>query len=144
MTSGDIYTVAGDGLRGFSGDGGPATSAGLYSPAGVALDRAGNLLIACQGDSRIRVVATTTGTFYGRQMTAGVIYTVAGNGTAGFSGDGGPATSAELISPSAVTVDSAGNLLITGLNDPSATILPDDLGARVVAASTGTFTTGRQ
>ena len=81
MTAGDIYTVAGDGIDGFSGDGGPATSAELSGPAGVAVDGAGNLLIAASGNSRIRVVAGTTGTFYGRAMTAGDIYTVAGGGT---------------------------------------------------------------
>jgi hypothetical protein len=58
------------------------------------------------------VLAVKTGTFYGRAMTAGDIYTVAGNGTAGFSGDGGPATSAVLMQPGAVMVDTAGNVLI--------------------------------
>ncbi len=99
MTAGDIYTVAGNGHYGFSGDGGPATSAELNGPDGVAVDGAGNLVIADTGNNRIRVVAATTGTFYGQAMTAGDIYTVAGDGTAGFSGDGGPATSAELNDP---------------------------------------------
>ena len=99
MTAGDIYTVAGDGTGGFSGDGGPATSAELDYPAGVAVDGAGNLVIADTGNNRVRVVAASTGTFYGQAMTAGDIYTVAGDGTGGFSGDGGPATSAELDQP---------------------------------------------
>jgi hypothetical protein len=111
MTAGDIYTVAGDGTQGFSGDGGPATSASLNSPPGAAVDHAGNLLIADNENQRVRVVAESTGTFYGRAMTVGDIYTVAGNGTEGFSGDGGPATSAELAQPGDVTADGAGNLL---------------------------------
>jgi sugar lactone lactonase YvrE len=130
MTAGDIYTVAGDGTAGYGGDGGPATSAELFGPQGVAVDRAGNLLIADRSNQRVRVVAASTGTFYGLPMTAGDIYTVAGNGTAGYGGDGGPATGAELDSPVTATPDAAGNLVIadTGNNR-----------VRVVAASTGTF-----
>jgi sugar lactone lactonase YvrE len=112
MTAGHIYTVAGNGTLGFSGDGGPATSAELSSPDGEAVDGAGNLVIADSGNGRVRVVAAHTGTFYGQAMTADDIYTVAGNGGFGFSGDGGPATSAELSIPEGVAVDSAGNLLI--------------------------------
>jgi hypothetical protein len=130
MTAGDIYHIAGDGMDGSSGDGGPATQAGLSFPSGVAVDGAGNLVIADLGNNRIRVVAVRTGSFYGRAMTAGDIYTVAGNGTQGFSGDGGPATAAELNSPTGVAVDGAGNLVIadTGNNR-----------LRVVAVRTGTF-----
>jgi hypothetical protein len=128
MTTGDIYTVAGDGSYGYSGDGGPATSAGM-APYAVTVDSAGNLVITDDGNGRIRVVAVTTGTFYGQAMTAGDIYTVAGNGTAGFSGDGGPATSAE-IQPLDVAVDGAGNLVIAdGGNDR----------IRVVAENSGTY-----
>jgi hypothetical protein len=130
MTAGDIYTVAGDGQFVFSGDGGPAIAAGLRDPEGVTVDPAGNLLIADNFDNRIRVVAATSGTFYGVAMTAGDIYTVAGNGTAAFAGDGGPATAAELFFPNATTVDGAGNLVIA-----------DDYNnrVRVVAATSGTF-----
>jgi len=130
MTAGHIYTVAGSAHGGFSGDGGPATQAGLSGPWGVAVDAAGNLVIADTGDSRIRVVAASTGTFYGQQMTAGDIYTVAGNGDFGFSGDGGPATKAELASPLGVAVDGAGNLVIPDTNNNR---------VRVVAARTATF-----
>jgi hypothetical protein len=112
MTSGDIYTVAGDGTAGYSGDGGPATSAELNAPASVAVDGAGNVVIADSNNYRVRVAAGTTGTFYGLPMTAGSIYTVAGDGTFGYSGDGGPATGAELKNPQSVAVDGAGNLLI--------------------------------
>ena len=130
MTAGDIYTIAGDGTAGFAGDGGPATTAELSNPKGMAVDAAGNVLIADTGNSRIRVVAAATGTFYGRAMTAGDIYTIAGDGTAGFAGDGSPATAAELAYPAGVTVDPAGNLLIADTNNSR---------IRVVAARTGTF-----
>jgi hypothetical protein len=130
MTAGHIYTVAGTGATRFSGDGGPATSAGIGNPIGVAVDRAGNLLITDEDNSRIRVVAATTGTFYGQAMTVGDIYTVAGNGAAGFSGDGGPATKAELGFPAGVVPDHAGNLVIADAGNER---------VRVVAASSGTF-----
>ena len=97
-----IDTVSGNGTPGFSGDGGPATGAQLNGPSGVALDSAGNLYIADTANHRIREVA----------VGAGNISTVAGNGTAGYSGDNGPASAAELHSPVGITFDSAGNLYI--------------------------------
>ena len=100
-TSGTITTVAGTGEEGFSGDGGPATSAQLFGPRGVALDGAGNLYIADTGNIRIRKVDT-----------AGTITTVAGTGVFGFSGDGGPATSAQLNGDRGIALDGAGNLYI--------------------------------
>ena len=130
MTAGDIYTIAGDGTAGFSGDGGPATSAELYRPFGLTVDGAGNVLIADVLNSRVRVVAAGTGTFYGQVMTAGDIYTIAGDGVNGFSGDGGAAASAELFYPFAVTLDAAGNAVIADSQNGR---------VRVVAASTGTF-----
>jgi ribulose-5-phosphate 4-epimerase/fuculose-1-phosphate aldolase len=130
MTAGDIYTVAGNGTNGFSGDSGPATGAVLDGPRRVTVDGAGNLIITDRGNNRVRVVAAGTGSFYGQAMTAGDIYTVAGNGTFGFSGDGGPATAAELASPDQTAVDGAGNLLIDDSFNNR---------VRVVAASTGSF-----
>ena len=100
VSNGVIATVAGNGSSGFSGDNGPATSAWLSAPCGVAVDSAGNPYIADKGNDRIRRVAS------------GIIATVAGNGTPGFSGDNGPATSAELDEPWAVAVDSAGSVYI--------------------------------
>jgi len=110
VSDGVITTVAGSGAvfpseGGFSGDNGPATSAQLDYPAGVAVDSAGNLYIADEGNHRIRRVSN------------GVITTVAGNGTQGLSGDGGPATNAQLGSPTGVAVDSAGNLYIADTAD---------------------------
>ena len=112
MTAGDIYTIAGTGTGGLSGDGGPATAAELLQPQAVAVDGIGNVLIADNGNNRVRVVAASTGTFYGQAMTAGDIYTVAGNGAMGLSGDGGPAAAAALASPVSIAVDGGGNLLI--------------------------------
>jgi hypothetical protein len=106
-TSGIITTVAGNGVCcGFSGDGGPAIGAGLYDPTGVAVDAAGNLYIGDTNNQRIRKVATT-----------GIIDTVAGNGTGGYSGDGGAATTAELYNPYGVAVDAPGNLYIADSNN---------------------------
>jgi uncharacterized protein (TIGR03437 family) len=100
VSNGIITTVAGNGGYGFSGDNGPATSAQLYDPYGVAVDSAGNLYIADTLNGRVRKVSN------------GVITTIAGNGTYGFSGDNGPATSAQLSRPYGVAVDSAGNVYV--------------------------------
>ena len=100
-TNGIISTVAGVGIQGSSGDGGPATNATFHSPFSVALDASGNLFVADHFNGRIREVGTN-----------GTISTVAGNGTKGFSGDGGAATSAELNNPYGVFVDPSGNLFI--------------------------------
>jgi uncharacterized protein (TIGR03437 family) len=97
---GTIATVAGNTTLGYSGDGNPATRAEI-EPAGVAVDSRGNVYIADQGNNRIRMVSP-----------GGIITTVAGNGTAGYAGDGGPATAAELSKPTGVAVDSGGNLYI--------------------------------
>jgi uncharacterized protein (TIGR03437 family) len=98
---GSVSTVAGNGTPGYSGDGGPAASAMLWRPSGVALDGAGNLYIADTDNNRIRKVAPN-----------GTIVTVAGNGMPSYSGDGGPATSAQLSLPGSVAVDGAGSLYI--------------------------------
>ncbi len=112
MTAGGIYTVAGNGTFGYSGDGGPARHAALDHPDGLIVDGSGSLVFADAGNSRIRVVAETTGTFYGRAMTAGDIYTVAGDKTAGYNGNGGLATRTDLAQPSGVALDGAGSLVI--------------------------------
>jgi len=98
--NGIITTVAGSGVAGFSGDGGPAVSAQLSAPAGVAVDANGNLYIADTGNHRIRKVTP-----------AGIVTTFAGNGTAAAAGDGGQAVKAQL-SAYAITIDAAGNLFI--------------------------------
>ena len=122
LTPGIITTVAGNGTQGYSGDGGAAISSELDEPDGVAVDASGNLYIADLANNRIRKVAVGTG----------IISTVAGNGTAGYSGDGGAATSAELNYPYGVAVDASGNLYIA-----------DAYNSRIrqVAAATGIITT---
>jgi uncharacterized protein (TIGR03437 family) len=101
ISGGLISTVAGDGTRGYSADGSAAASARLSQPNGVAADANGNIYIADLGNNRVRKVSN------------GVITTVAGNGTSGFGGDDGPATSARL-EPTGVTADAAGNLYVIG------------------------------
>jgi len=86
-TTGLLAVVAGNGQAGFSGDGGPATSASLYYPQGVAGDADDNLYIADTANQRVR------------KVTRGTIATIAGNGQGGFSGDGGPALMAEIYNP---------------------------------------------
>ncbi len=98
--TGDITTVAGDGKAGYSGDSGPATAAELDDPRGLAFDSAGDLFIADMNNNGIREVVKATGD----------IITVAGDGKAGYSGDDGPATAAELSSPRGLAVDSAGDV----------------------------------
>jgi hypothetical protein len=107
--AGTLRIVAGNGSAGFSGDGGPATSASLTLSgnyqAGVAVDSVGNLFIGDVGNQRVRKVSTN-----------GVITTVAGNGSFGFSGDGSLATSASLGSPTSVAIDASGSLFILDMN----------------------------
>ncbi len=99
--SGDIQTWAGTGLAGFSGDTGPGVAARLNGPTGLAIDAAGSLYIADTSNHRVRKV-----------NPEGVIVTVAGNGTAGYGGDGGPATEASLNTPRGLALDGAGSLYI--------------------------------
>lgn len=100
--TGVISTIAGNGSAGYSGDNGPATSASLSYPVGVALDRENNIFIVDGNNNCVRKVDATTG----------VITTVVGNGTAGYSGDNGPATLAQLNGPGGVAIDSTGNIFI--------------------------------
>jgi trimeric autotransporter adhesin len=105
--TGIITTVAGNGSCSFGGDGGVATLAKLNTPQGLAIDNDGNLYIADNDNNRIRKVTVSTG----------IITTVAGTGTAGFSGDGGDATLAKLSGPLDLCFDKNGNLFIADLNN---------------------------
>ena len=128
--AGVITTVAGDGTRGYGGDGGAAVAAQLNSPAGVAPDGLGNLYIADQNNDRIRKVDA-----------AGAIATVAGDGTFGYGGDGGAAVAAQLNFPAGVAPDGLGNLYIadTG-NDRIRKV--DAAGVITTVAGDGTFGSG--
>jgi trimeric autotransporter adhesin len=133
-STGDISTVAGNGGTGFSGDGGPATSATLWWPGEVSLDSAANIYIVDQDNERIRVVNTGTAaiTVAGVVIKPGDIETIAGNGTAGFAGDGGAAIDAELNVPRSVALDSAGDIYIADAGNNR---------IRKVTASTGFIST---
>ncbi len=118
-TSGTITTVIGNGVTGYSGDGGQATAAKLAFPLGIAMDGSGNIYVADANNNVVRKVTP-----------AGIISTFAGNGAGKYSGDGGPATSASLNIPSDVAVDGAGNVYIA-----------DAGNNRVRKVSGGTITT---
>jgi sugar lactone lactonase YvrE len=119
---GVITTVAGNGVQGFAGDNGAATAAELDSPAGVALNAAGDLYISDSHNQRVREVAAAMGT----------ITTIAGTGAAGFSGDGGAATAARLDLPTALALDAAGNLYVADTGNHR---------VRRIAAATGAIAT---
>jgi hypothetical protein len=105
-TSGIITTVAGSAVRGFAGDGDAATAAELYYPTGIAIDNSGNIYFADGDNNRVRKVDTV-----------GIITTIAGNGVAGYSGDGSLGTGAELYDPDGVAIDKTGNIFIAdGVN----------------------------
>jgi streptogramin lyase len=106
-TTGIVTTVAGTGASGFSGDGGPATAARLNYPKGTEIAPDGSLYIADNNNHRVRRVDLGTGT----------ITTVAGTGSAGLSGDGGPATAAQLNEPRNIAFDAAGRLYIVDQNN---------------------------
>ena len=128
ITNGAITTVAGNGTAGFSGDNVVATNVELNDPQGVAVDSSGNLYFSDGKNERVR------------KVTNGTITTVAGTGTPGFSGDGGPTTSAQLAFPIAVAVDAAGNLYIANLEDSvirkvSAGVITTVVGNRTLGVS---------
>lgn len=145
-TAGIINTIGGNGQTGFSGDGGPAVNASINDPAGIAVDAIGNVYVGDNANNRVR-----------RISPAGIITTAVGNGSAGFSGDGGPATSASINNPFGVTTDAAGDLYIVDVNnvrvrkvsfgappflaDPAAISFTAPVTSRVVTVSSATVGT---
>jgi hypothetical protein len=125
LATGVITTVAGDGTAGYSGDNQQATAAELDHPTAVAVDGAGNLFIADTANNCIREV----------NLASGVITTVAGDGTAGYNGDGIAATAAELNAPSSVAVSTAGNLLIADTDNNRIRLV--DLSSNVITTVAG-------
>ena len=105
-TTGATIIVAGTKKPGYSGDGGPGAEAHVNFPAGLAVDKAGNVYIADTGNHRIRKIDAT-----------GTIRTIAGTGEPGYGGDGGPATEAQLNSPIALAVDAAGKVYVADLGN---------------------------
>jgi gliding motility-associated-like protein len=101
-TSGIINTIAGTGTVGYSGDGGPAISAAIHWPRGLAIDGSGNIYIADSYNHRIRKIMVATG----------IINSIAGTGTQGYSGDGGPAISAQFNYPYGIALDGFGNIFV--------------------------------
>ena len=124
-----IYTIAGNGSGGYSGDGGSATLANLNYPMSVARDAAGNLYVADYNNNVIRKIAAGTG----------VITTFAGKGTAGYSGDNGPATSAYFNEPNGLAFDSAGNLFIADLGNSVIREIAATTHIVTTVAGTGTY-----
>jgi uncharacterized protein (TIGR03437 family) len=121
-----MFLVAGNGAQGSSGDGGPATSAMLTAPAGLALDAAGNLYILDQQANCVRRVATN-----------GIISTYAGNGQTGYGGDGGPAINATFSGPSGISVDPKGNLYIADTGNNLIRVVTPDGNVNVFAGNRG-------
>jgi PKD repeat protein len=128
VSTGVISTFAGTGAAGFTGDGGAATAAKLNMPNGVGFDVSGNLLITDEYNARVRMVT----------MSTGVITTIAGNGTQGFTGDGAQATAAELSRPTAVCADAAGNILIADYGNSTVRKITTSTGVITTLAGTGT------
>jgi trimeric autotransporter adhesin len=128
ISNGTLTQVAGDGSRGSEGDGGPAISAQLLGPQGLATDSAGNIYIADTGNDKIRKITAETG----------IITTVAGTGARGFFGDNGQAVSAELKDPQDVAVDSSGNIYIADSGNYSIRKVSSN-GIITTIAGTGKF-----
>ncbi|MBK8871068.1 MAG: hypothetical protein IPN19_08455 [Elusimicrobia bacterium] len=112
MTANSIYTIAGNGTNGYLADNVAASSTRINSPQGVSVDASGNVYIADSSNNRIRFVPKVGGTYFGQAMTANYIYTIAGNGTAGYLADDVAATSTQINLPSGVTVNASGNIYI--------------------------------
>jgi uncharacterized protein (TIGR03437 family) len=137
--AGIISTVAGSGARGFGGDNGPAILAAFFSPSAVTADSAGNLFVADTFNHRVR-----------RVSAEGVVTTIAGDGTPGFIGDGGPAETARLRSPASVALDLGGRIYVADVDNnrirlltPAAAPLPPpELIAEVVVMNAASFRSG--
>ena len=135
MAAGDIYAIAGSpaGTAGSTGDGGLASAALLSGPAQIALDSAGDLYITDSGNARVREIAAANGPQWSQSMTAGDIYTVAGS-TLGFSGNGGPATAAQMFQPYGIGTDPAGDLFILQTGEGWATSILQEVTASATSA----------
>lgn len=127
--SGILTLVAGNGVAMFAGDNGPAVQASVSHPYSVALDAAGNLFISERSSNRIRRV----------DAASGIITTAAGNGTSGWSGDGGPAANASLFFPAGISFDSSGNLYIADTANQRIRRVDGQTGIITTVAGNGAF-----
>jgi sugar lactone lactonase YvrE len=127
-TTGIINTIAGTGIAGYSGDGAAATLAKFNAPIGIALDKSGNIYVADNGNNCIRKITVATG----------IISTIAGTGTAGFSGDGSTATSAQLYAPYDLTIDTSNNIYIADVSNNRIRKITAATGIINTIAGTGT------
>jgi sugar lactone lactonase YvrE len=128
--AGKLTVVAGTGVPGFDGEGMLATRSELDDPTGLAVDPEGDLLVADTANCRLRLVAASNGTRFGIGVLRGHIYTVAGSGSCGSAGDGGPARDAQLWDPGALAVDAQGDVLVADQGNRT---------IRLLAARTGTY-----
>ena len=127
LETGTITTVAGTGERGYSGDGGPATDAAMNMPHELCFDPDGNVYVVERDSHAIRKI----------ERDSGIITTVAGTGEAGFSGDGGPATEAQLRQPHSIAFDTNGDLLICDIGNHRVRRLNPSTGVIDTYAGTG-------
>lgn len=141
--------MVGTGVAGFNGDGQAASTAELDHPGGIAVDGAGDLFVADTGNCRVRMVPAQGGVYFGTAMVAGDVYTIAGTGTCGAGGSGGPAAAAQLGAPTAVAVDADGNVVVADRGNNSISEVaavagtyygvPIAQGAIATVAGTGTY-----
>ncbi len=132
-----VVTVAGNGTAGFNGDGPNAAARQLDEPTGVAVNAAGDVFIADTANCRVRVVPAATTTLFGRTVSAGGLFTVAGTGVCGSAGQGGPLGTAQLWNPVAVAITTAGDLLVADSGDQSVLLAPSGGGGTFYGSAIG-------
>lgn len=132
MTANYIYTIAGNGGTTYVADDVAANITPIFNPYGVCVDASGNVYISDKGNNRVRFIAKTSGTYFGQSMTANFIYTIAGNGTAGYVADDVAATSTPVNAPFGVSVDAGGNTYFADNGNNRIRFIPK-IGGRFLA-----------
>ena len=135
MNSNKIYTIAGTGVTGFSGDGAAATAAKLSTPRGMTFDAADNLYFIDSGNFRVRMLSRRTETKFGQAVVDGNIYTLAGVGTQAYSGDTGSALAAQLNNPEELAINNIGDIFLSDSNNIRVVVSTNNtlFGVNVVA-----------